>query len=68
MTHEERIESALAAMKQREPEVKQKYVERDYHIRVYSRDPEKIAERDWSGASWAGMSWSGAGWGGGRER
>jgi hypothetical protein len=71
MNAEEKIEKAMALIK-REPEVKRpepeyfkhKYVDRDYHIRIYSANENF---HDWSGSSFAGRSWSGA-WAGGRER
>jgi hypothetical protein len=63
------VEQAIAHIEKELARPRQEYSEREWFSRVRSGErTEKLAERDWSGASWGGHFMGGSNWAGGRER
>jgi hypothetical protein len=63
------VERAIANIERELARPQPQYVEREWFSRVKSGErTEKVAEREWSGASWAGHWAGGSNWAGGRER
>lgn len=62
-------ERAIANIERELARPQPEYAGREWFARVKTGErTEKIAERDWSGASWGGHFAGGSNWAGGRER
>jgi hypothetical protein len=63
------VEQAIVHIEKELARPRPEYAEREWFTRVRSGErTEKIAERDWSGASWGGHFAGGSNCAGGRER
>ena len=69
MAGERRVDDAIARIEREIARPQPEYAAREWFSRVRGGErTERIAERDWSGASWGGFDAGGSYWAGGRER
>jgi hypothetical protein len=69
MARNRNVDEAIAHIECELARPQPEYVAREWFSRVRSGErTEKIAERDWSGASWGGHFAGGSNWAGGREK
>jgi hypothetical protein len=69
MARRNSVDEAIANIEKELARPQQEYAEREWFARVKSGErTERIAEREWSGASWGGHFAGGSNLAGGRER